>query len=294
VSARLSEAFLGAARPEVAHALRGRPDLEAHLSAIVAAARRAWPAFDVSEVDFTVHLGARVADLASLDVTEGHVDLYLAFAYLVGLPPAVAEVQRRVRDQAKRAARRLHLKPNEADDLEQQVLAAVLVGDSGVPGIARYSGQGALDAWLAATAFRIGLRGRERERRESPDGRAEEVADGWEQADPELDFIKKRYREHFDAAFRSALGGLSPREKNVLRLHLLGGLNIERIGTCYGVHRATVARWIGDARERLLGETRAKLASELQLQASEVDSLVGLLKSQVEVSLLKYLATSER
>jgi len=138
---------------------------------------------------------------------------------------------------------------------------------------------------------RIGLRGKGNARRESPDGTAEATANGWEQADPELNFIKKRYREHFDKAFREALRGLSPRDKNVLRLYL-DGLNIERIGVCYGVHRATVARWIGDARERLLGETRAKLASDLHLQASEIDSLVGLLKSQVEVSLLKYLVTS--
>ena len=78
----------------------------------------------------------------------------------------------------------------------------------------------------------------------------------------------------------------------MLKLYL-GGLNIERIGVCYGVHRATVARSIGDARERLLADTRTRLAGNLALEESEVDSLVGLLRSQVEVSLMKYLVTSK-
>ena len=287
----LAQALLGAVRAELAPSLEARSDLEPRLQSIVTAAREAWPALDVRDADFVAHLGGRIRDAAALDAAPDYADLYLSFACLRGLASAVTEVEARARVQASRAARRLRLTADEAQDLVQQMLAAVLVGDEGTPGIAGYAGQGPLDAWLAAVAYRIGLRRRGQARRETPDGSAEAKADGWEQADPELDFIKKRYREHFDTAFRQALGALSPRDKNVLRLYL-DGLNIERIGVCYGVHRATVARWIGDARERLLGDTRARLASELQLEASEVDSLVGLLKSQVEVSLLKYLVTS--
>jgi len=291
LSGPLSQALLGAVRADLAPALETRPDLEQRLQSIVTAAHEAWPTLDVKDPDFVAHLGGRIRDAESLEVTPGYADLYLSLACMQGLAAAVAEVQIRAHAQGTRAARRLRLTEDEAQDVTQQVLAAVLVGEDGTPGIAGYAGQGPLDAWLAAIAFRIGLRRRSSARRETPDGTADATANGWEQADPELDFIKKRYREHFDAAFRQALRGLSPRDKNVLRLYL-GGLNIERIGVCYGVHRATVARWIGDARERLLGETRASLASTLQLQASEVDSLVGLLKSQVEVSLLKYLVTS--
>ena len=287
----LTEALLGAVRPELVPPLESRPDLEERLQSILAAARQAWPELEPPAPGFVAHLGARLRDAASVEITPGHVDLYLAFACLQGLAAAVTEVEARAHAQATRASRRLHLTADECQELTQEMSVAVLVGDHGGPGIAGYAGQGPLDAWLAAIALRIAIRRRQSARRESPDGTAEATAQGWEHADPELDFIKKRYREHFDAAFREALGGLSPRDKNVLRLYL-GGLNIERIGVCYGVHRATVARWIGDARERLLGDTRARLAGNLQLKASEVDSLVGLLRSQVEVSLLKYLATS--
>jgi RNA polymerase sigma-70 factor (ECF subfamily) len=292
VTSSLSAAFLEAARPELASAFADPADLEGRLQALVDAARGTWPAIDVSPRAFVAHLAARAADASSLEPSQGAVDLYLACACLEGGAPAVSEVERRVREQARRAARRLRVGPSDAEELAQQMLASVLVGEGGSPGIARYSGMGALDAWLAATAVRMGLRTRERARRESPDGDAGEVAGAWEQ-DPELDFIKRRYRDHFNAAFREALGSLSVREKSVLRLYLFGGLNIEQIGVCYRVHRATVARWIVAARQKLLDETRAALARALGLESSDVDSIVGLLQSQIDVSLTDYLAVSQ-
>jgi RNA polymerase sigma-70 factor (ECF subfamily) len=262
------------------------------LRSLAAAVRKAWPALDVPPQAFIDHLSARIRDPRVLEPTPGLLDLYLAFACLQGLPPAVEEVERRLRAQASAAGRRLHLTASEVHDLAQELFLAIRIGEDGVPGLANYAGEGPLDAWLASTAFRLGLRGRRKARDGHPEDRAKAAADGWEQADPELDFIKKRYRGHFDAAFRQALAGLSPREKSVLRLYL-GGLNIERIGVCYHVHRATVARWISAAREKLLADTRALLADNLDLKSSEVDSLVGLLKSQVDVSISKYLVTSE-
>src|SRR5207244_2837986 len=74
--------------------------------------------------------------------------------------------------------------------------------------------------------------------------------------DPELDHIRARYAAPFKDAFQGALRGLSTQDRNILRLHLVDGLNIEQIGGIYNVHRATVARWIAASRQALVEETR--------------------------------------
>ncbi len=81
----------------------------------------------------------------------------------------------------------------------------------------------------------------------------------------ELSLIKVHYRSEFKAAFEAALATLSSRERNVLRLHILDGLNIEQIGTLYKAHRATVARWIAASRKKIDEGTRRALADKLKL-----------------------------
>jgi RNA polymerase sigma-70 factor (ECF subfamily) len=76
-------------------------------------------------------------------------------------------------------------------------------------------------------------------------------------------------------------------------MHYLDGLGGDAIGRFYGgVHRSTVLRWIEAARERILGETRRLLAARLRLSSSELDSLVRLVESQLDTSILRPLRAS--
>jgi RNA polymerase sigma-70 factor (ECF subfamily) len=63
------------------------------------------------------------------------------------------------------------------------------------------------------------------------------------------------------------------------------GLNLERIGVALGLSRATVGRRMIAARERLLAETLRLLGDRIQATPSEVKSLLGVLRSKIEVSL---------
>jgi RNA polymerase sigma-70 factor (ECF subfamily) len=51
------------------------------------------------------------------------------------------------------------------------------------------------------------------------------------------------------------------------------------------VHRATVARWIAAARERLLDRTIALVQGRLKISAAELESLLAGLRSGLDVSL---------
>jgi RNA polymerase sigma-70 factor (ECF subfamily) len=108
--------------------------------------------------------------------------------------------------------------------------------------------------------------------------------------DPELAIIKSRYRPSFDQALRAAFAGLTPRERLLFRMHFLDGLNIDRIGVVFGVHRATVARWIAAARDGLLDRVMRELGERLRLGPDELGSLLAVVRSGLDVSLRALLA----
>ncbi|MGZ3425953.1 MAG: hypothetical protein ACXVCV_04845, partial [Polyangia bacterium] len=59
------------------------------------------------------------------------------------------------------------------------------------------------------------------------------------------------------------------------------------------VHRSTVARWIAGARQQVLADARARLRAELGLSAGEFDSLAGVVRSQLDLSVAKILVKSD-
>ncbi len=107
--------------------------------------------------------------------------------------------------------------------------------------------------------------------------------------DPEIAYLKEHYRDEFRAAFVFALGTLSERERNVLRQHHIDGLTIDQLGTLYQVHRATAARWVAAARMTLLDQTRGRLVAKLGVAADEVDSIIRLVRSQLDISIHQLL-----
>jgi RNA polymerase sigma-70 factor (ECF subfamily) len=101
--------------------------------------------------------------------------------------------------------------------------------------------------------------------------------------DPALSAIKRDGAIAFKTAFIAALGELERRERTALRLHLLDGLTIDDIAPLYEVHRATVARWISTAKQAVLARTRKRLMQDLRLGADEVDSLIRLVQSRIDL-----------
>lgn len=74
----------------------------------------------------------------------------------------------------------------------------------------------------------------------------------------EQTMLSGQLKEAFQLAFRDAVNALTSRERNLLRYHYLSDLSIDQIGTLYHVHRATAARWVAQARERLISDTRKR------------------------------------
>ena len=71
--------------------------------------------------------------------------------------------------------------------------------------------------------------------------------------------------------------------------HRLDGLTMDAIGGIYQVHRITVVRWMNQARQALAKETRRELSTRLRVDHQELESIMRLIESQMEVSLRAFL-----
>lgn len=101
--------------------------------------------------------------------------------------------------------------------------------------------------------------------------------------------VKAEYRTAFRDAYRAALQALDPHDKNLLRLHLVGGLTLAELATMYGQHRATVVRNLARIRETILRSTEITLKKTLKLRPAELASVWGLVRSQLDVSVMSLL-----
>jgi RNA polymerase sigma-70 factor (ECF subfamily) len=284
----LSETFFQHAPPQTRARLAAVPDLEGKLAALVAEARAAWPGLELPTPDFVRHLAERFPDAgpgpAALLALRG-ADLYLALGCARGDPVALAAFLARFLPGIAVAVARMDLPPGGAEEVRSQLEKRLLVGEPGAPPkIADYSGRGSLAGWLRAAAVRTALTLKRRTRPPSAlddDALMQLPAGG----DLELDYIKARYRADFRICLREALGALSAQERNVLRLHFIDGLSIDEMAPIYRVHRATVARWLKHHREALFDDTRRRLTERLKLSPGELESLLGLLRSHLDVSI---------
>lgn len=230
-----------------------------------------------------------LARLVALDVLDApHApDAALAFACAEQSATALSEFERLYGREFPGALSRLSLNRAEIDEVAQIVRERLFVVRPGAPPkILDYAGRGALAAWLRAVIVRAGIDLR-RSRNKDPDrpGDVDPLLDlaGAATADLELESLRARYQQPFREAFRDALLALPQDERNALRLNVAEGLNIAQIGQIYGVHRATVARWIASARDAIAANTRRLLAERLKLPAPDIESLVRLCQSRLDV-----------
>lgn len=259
--------------------------LEGDLADRVAAGKAAWPGLALDAGAFVRHLAGHAHE--ALPPASHSADLWIACACALGVNGAAAAFERAYRPAIERAVARVDR--GAVDEGVQSVLVSLLVAEPGArPRIAEYGGRASLKTWLATVSANATLRlhrKRDDQPHETLSGLAEQVA----RAEPELALAKARHGADLEAALRAALDELDARQKVLLRMRHVQGWRLERVATMYRVSRATAGRMVNAAHEALLTETKRILAERLRLTASELESLVGLLQSQLEVSLVRLL-----
>ncbi len=298
----LAESFLAELGAELRAACAALPRerLEAELARLLEAGRAEHPGVALDPERFASWLAraARSALEGALDPAAalGQLhgpDLYLACACEAHDPAALARFEAEELPTVRAALADQRLAPALRDELVQELRAALFTPRGELaPMIANYSGRGRLRGWLRVAAVRMGQRALGKERRQVP---LPDVAlDGLAAAaDPELARLKQAYRAEFREAVRGALASLEARARTLLCQHYLDDLGIDQLGALYQVHRATAARWVAAAREELLERTRAALQERLAISRPELDSVLRLIASRLDVTLRDILKPSE-
>jgi RNA polymerase sigma-70 factor (ECF subfamily) len=286
----------GLAAPVAAQLAGDEAATRAALAAQWAAARAAWPDVTVAPERFAGELARRIgshdtgpATLAAVAATRGS-DIYLAIACCDGDDAAIRQFDELIGRELRQVAIKLRASPDQRTELQAELRRLLLI-DDGERGAAlrEYAGRGDLRSYLRVMATRAMIRAINRGRREVAVDDGELFDRMLPHDDPELGFLRAQYHETVDAALRAALAGLDARSRALLRYQLIDGWSIDQVGKLYGVHRATAARWLTDAREALGEIIRAEVAARLRIAAEDVDSIVRLVQSRVDMSLDRLL-----
>jgi RNA polymerase sigma-70 factor, ECF subfamily len=257
-------------------------------SAHFTAASAAWPSEWVPRSVFAAYVKERAEGDAQLS-DEAAAAMYLACACLRGVGPALEAFERTYVPDIRRAGARAGLSPDQLAELAQMLREELLVGRNGAsPTLGEYRGRGELRGWLRVTATRAAVRMKKRAQK-AGEPELDRLEARATDDDPELSYMKALYRHAFRVAFRAAVLTLDERERKILHQHTIEGLSIDQIGAAHGVHRATAARWVQAAREKLLSATRKEFARQANVSPREAASVLRLVQSRLDVTMRRLL-----
>ncbi len=91
------------------------------------------------------------------------------------------------------------------------------------------------------------------------------------------------------AAVETALKALPIAERNALRLYFLEGMTVDEVARLRGIHKSNGSRWIARIRRDILADVKQKLKAELAVSDTELESILRLMQSQLDVSVERAL-----
>jgi RNA polymerase sigma-70 factor, ECF subfamily len=258
----------------------------------LATAHEAWPDVKLPDPEVLVtFVGERLAgvDLATALAGAPAADLALACACVLGEPTAHTAFDS-VLTEVDAAGASTKATPDLVSEVKQLLRVQLLVPtNERPPGIAGYRGKGPLRGWVRITATRELIRHKKRQERHVGEGDSGLEAVLVIGNDPVLEKLKSEYRTEFAAALRDAIADLSAEDRMLLRQSIVEKMSIDEVGAAFGVHRATAARWLNRARGALVGATHKRLAERLDLPVEQMDSVIKLVQSQLDASVIRYL-----
>ena len=280
-------------------ALRKRREPGAGLDAALLRAweesSEAYPEVALDAASFVSHLAARLPEgPETWEEAVGSVrasELFLACACAQGRPEALARLDKDFLLPSAGAIRRVNGAGTFVDDVLQVMREKLLVGaGQSTAKISDFSGRGPLASWVRAAAVRTALNMKVRTGRETLVDPTEWLSfPSGSGAEPELGLLKTRFKKEFSEALHGAFAALTPQERNVLRLHFLDGLTIDKLGLMFQAHRSTAARWVVRAKQTLVEDTKRRMAESLKLRPGELDEMIGQFQSQLDLSLRRFL-----
>jgi RNA polymerase sigma-70 factor, ECF subfamily len=270
-------------------AFKDSPDLADDLRARVDAGRTAWPGLALDEAAFVGHLARH--SVAGLPPLKHAGDLWLACACATGVKGAAAAFEKEHKATVRRAIARVSR--GAEDEVAQSVMVSLFVSEPGArPRIAEYGARAALRTWVATVAANAAMNRAQKKENQAYES-VGAIGAAMAGVEPELLLAKARHGPELEKALREALADLDKRKRVLLRLHHVQGWTMDRLATMYRVSRSAAGRLVIGARETLVEDTKRRLKERLKLTPSELESLLGVLRSDLQVSLVRMLDRDE-
>ncbi len=261
------------------------PGLRDAVQFVTASGMARWPSLAVDGSALMRYLAETPASPGSASPSLA-AERYLAFACAERVPQAVETFQALYSDAIDGGARSVDTSREFVEEVRQRVLELLFTGSSsGAPRILQYKGQGPLGAWLRTTAKRLALRLASTSRAEHlvpEEALANELADA---CDQELSLLRAHYSKLFREALVGALRELPARERTLLQLSLVGGISTVRIAKMYQLNQSTISRQLQRAANKTFDNVRHRLRIELGIASTELESLLAIVRSHIEMTL---------
>lgn len=261
--------------------------LEAALWRMYHEGATSWPQIPVSAEKFAQFLGRQLPSEAALRELAGlrARDLYLVCALGLGDRTAQTIFEGEYMQRVRHALLQFGTSEPGIADIKQNLYGRLLEKRDGTVVRLSYGGRGDLGSWLCTCAIReAGQRHKKQQRELALEHASEEILRDLHSS-PEVATLTGRLKQVFQESFKEAIATLSSRERNLLRYHFLAELSIDQIGAIYRIHRATAARWVAKAQERLVKKTRELFVLRAQVNAESLPRIMELIESQLSVNL---------
>jgi RNA polymerase sigma-70 factor len=228
-----------------------------------------------------------------------HEDLYLALACALGDRIAWEFFADQYLPLLKRFAIQACRNRDASEDLAQEIVTSLLGGSvpadlepagemgsesrgaAGSGKLGSYGGRGSLAGWLRAAVSHAAV---DRFRRARKEISLEDVQEGTrlpaggiqgspDSPDSEDQRLDARWGPVFAECVSREIARLAARDRLLLRLYHLQGIALKLIGARFGVHEATVSRWLDHARREVRKRVEQELRNVHGLNHHEVKSL---------------------
>lgn len=262
------------------------PELATTIASLIGSARGIYGEFSASVGALARQLTACLdghdrGDWSEHLATLNAADIWLCAALAEGDSKAVRVFEQRLGPEIDLALRRFSLSEDQRTELAQSIRVRLLVSTNDTPPrIALYRGWGSLEGWTRTLTARLALNAIRDRKGVSPLDRAPDLLG----ASPEFAALKASRRALFMDALKRAFASLAHRERALLRLRYLDGVQANALAGSYDVHESTMSRWLAGARTELQARFETE-ASALLSDEVAVAELLGAMQSRFGQSL---------
>lgn len=176
---------------------------------------------------------------------------------------------------------RIDSSPAFADEVRQRLSEKLLSDDDGRAGkLSQYTGKGPLGGWIRVAAV---LEAQNTRRGTKHVVDPADVALASPEADPEIQLLERKYAREFKEAFATVLASISQTNATCAA---------SITSTASPSSRATAARWLAEAKTRIVSQVESALAKKLGKKGTAkgptAESLLALVRSQLDLRLRKH------